>query len=717
MSKIVRVVSSGVCTCSGVGAGRAFDYATGSEGDAFEQLSVFDSPKHGAKQVGIARGFDEAKYSKLSHCGKILFAAIEDALANLDLSEIAPSRISLFFGTSIGGIFEAENMLARNLECPKNQSWRELRDYECSTIAEYASKKFSFSGECVTYSTACSSSSLALADACNAIVQGDCDVVIVCGADAISRITVNGFGSLLLLSQGRARPFDKDRDGINLGEAGAVVVLASDEVAKKVSQNASLGVVTGWACSADAYHPTAPHPDGEGAARAMSSLLAKARVSPSEISYYNAHGTGTKGNDVAEFSAMKKIFGADIPPYSSVKRAFGHTLGASGVLNVVLTIEAMRRGVLLPNLGFASSGDEFSQEPIRSTKDAKISNALCVSLGFGGNNSATVLSQNDVASEASEQKRLFVYSFGAVAPNLNGRAHVEMSVLLPNIAPLKKRRWAKLQQIALEATSQAMASVDCSIAQERIAVCLGTGMGMVSETRRFIENTLVKKEAEPIPSAFTNSVHNAPASAVSLMFGFKGLNSAVTAKEISFECALKQAWRDINSGASDAALVGSCDESDEYAQNFLASNAKFSDLKTPIVDMGCAYFVAREGASIASTPVAEILSLHIGRVPRCSNAERDFVKNVVSKFIEGSAVDVFVSGVANKYQRGLVEEIFDAQIFSNVANVDDVFGRNYSASSFAIKFAVDKLKGSGKIAVAYTLSSSGMRALCVFKVL
>ncbi len=716
MSKVVRVVSSGVCTCSGVGTGRAFDYATGVDGDAFESLSVFESPKHSGKQVGIAKGFDTSKYSKLSHCGKILFAAIDDALASLDLSKIDSSRISLFFGTSIGGIFEAENMLARNIDCPQKQSWRELRDYECSTIAEYASKKFSFSGECVTYSTACSSSSLALADACNAIVQGDCDVAVVCGADAISRITVNGFGSLLLLSQGRARPFDKDRDGINLGEAGAVVVLASDGASKKVSQNGSLAVVAGWACTADAYHPTAPHPDGEGAARAMELSLAKAKISPTEISYYNAHGTGTKGNDTSEFSAMKKVFG-DIPPYSSVKRAFGHTLGASGVLNFVLTIEAMRRGILLPNLGFSSSGDEFTIEPICSPERAKISNALCVSLGFGGNNSATVISQNEIETDARKDKKLFVYSFGCVAPALSGRTQVEMSELLLNIAPLKKRRWAKLQQIALEMTSQAMASVNYSIEPERVAVCLGTGMGMVSETRRFIENTLIKKEAEPIPSAFTNSVHNAPASAVSLMFGFKGLNSAVTAKEISFECALKQAWRDINSATSDAAVVGACDEFAEYAQKFIISNAKFSDLKTPIVDMGCAYFVAREGSQINSKPVAEILKLHIGRVSRRLNAERDFVKNILSKFIGDLSVDVFVSGVANKYQRGLVEEIFEAPMFSNVKNIDAVFGRNYSASSFAIKFAVDKLKGSGKVALSYTLSSSGMRALCVFKVL
>ncbi len=716
MSQGIRVVSSGVCACSGSGIGKAFDCALGNLPDAFEKLSTFASPKHHDKFVGIARDFDELKYPKFSHCGKILFAALDEALASVDFSNVDNSRISIYFGTSIGGIFEAENMLSRNLESPQTASWRELRDYECSTIAELAAKKFSFFGECVTYSTACSSSSLALSDACNALVQGDCDVAIVCGADAISRITVNGFGSLLLLSQGRARPFDVNRDGINLGEAGVALVLASEDFVEKISAKPTPVSVLSWACSADAYHPTAPHPEGEGAARAINSALSAADISASEISYYNAHGTGTKGNDISEFSAMRKVFGSMLAPYSSVKHAFGHTLGASGVLNIALTVEAMRRGEMLPNLGFKSSGEEFSNQPIREACKADISNALCVSLGFGGNNSAAVLSLQKGHTKKVSSKRLFVYSNGVVSPFLEGNAQVEMAQLLSNVAPLKKRRWAKLQQIALEASSKALENLNFSVPFERVAVCLGTGMGMVSETVRFIEATLLKNEAEPIPSAFTNSVHNAPSSAVSLMFGFKGLNSAVTSKEISFESSLKQAWREINSGAVDAALVGACDESSVYAENFLSQNARFSDLQAKLADMGSVYFVAREGVQIDSKPVAEILKLHISRFSKCADCERDFVEKFVSEFASGE-VEVFVSGVANKYQRALVKDIFVKPCFASVTNIDEFYGRNYSASSFSIKSAVEKLKGTGKLAVSYTLSSAGMRAICIFKVL
>ena len=341
----ICAVSSGVCTCSGNSVDKAFVSATGKANDFFSQISSFNSPRHQQKMVGVARGFDKQKNSKLSHCGKILFEALEQALKDLDFSEVNRDRISLYFGTSIGGIFEAENMLNRNLKYPEAAKWQELRDYECSTIAEYAAKRYAFRGECSTYSTACSSSSLALADACNAIAQGDCDVAIVCGADAISRMTVNGFGSLLLLSQNRAKPFDVNRDGINLGEAGAVLVIASEDFAQKISKESPLAYISGWACTADAYHATAPHPQGDGAARVMSNAIVNANITPADISFYLAHGTGTKGNDSAEYAAMKTVFG-NVGLYASVKRAFGHTLGASGILNAILAIESILLSVM-----------------------------------------------------------------------------------------------------------------------------------------------------------------------------------------------------------------------------------------------------------------------------------------------------------------------------------------------------------------------------------
>ncbi len=706
MSNVVCAVSSGICACSGEGVEQAFLCATNQTKDFFSPNTTFDSPRHCQKQVGIASANCTQKFSKLSHCAKILFSAIEQALFGLDLSGVPSNKISIYFGTSIGGIFEAENMLVKNITTPESESWEKLRFYECSTIAELAAKHFGFLGESITYSTACSSSSLALADACNAITQGDSEIAIVCGADAISRITVNGFGSLLLLSQGRAKPFDENRDGINLGEAGVAIVLASKKIAEKISSQKPLAYISGWGTTADAYHATAPNPTGEGAARAMNIAIERSGIEKSEISYYNAHGTGTKGNDSSEFVAMQSVFGADVLPYSSVKRAFGHTLGASGVLNVILTIESMRRGKSLVNAGFESNSIDVSKCPILKSENIEIKNALSVSLGFGGNNAVSVISKEEPKEFTSIKKRLFIYSVGKVEPKDKSNV-VEMSELLKDVAPLKKRRWAKLQQMALDCATSSLNDVQLNLQNHQVGVCLGTGLGMVAETQRFVEAVILSKEAEPIPSAFTNSVHNATSSAVAQKFSFKGLNSATTAKEVSFECALKQAWREINAGGISVALVGACDEHSLYAEKFLNNHAIFAK-QNKTTDFACVYLVASEG--VQSAPLAEVKALKISRVNKNEETESEFLKDFIS---ENGGVDCSVCLCANNvYQQKFIDNVLCLVGVGDVERINDC--SNYSTSAKMIEMSLRK---HGKRVLNYTLSSTGLRAVSIVEIL
>ena len=706
MQRGVCVVSVGVCACSGNTPQSALECALGKTRDFFAPVSSFESPRHSAKMVGYARPASDFGGKLLPHCAKILFSALDGALAGLDFSEVDSARKSLYLGTSIGGVFESENMLARNMASPENASWGELKFYECSALSELAAKRYGFGGECAAYSTACSSSYVALADACNAIVQGDCDVAAVCGADALSRITLNGFGSLLLLSQSRARPFDKLRDGINLGEAAAVLILASERFAEKISHKKPLACVSGWACTADAYHATAPHPQGEGAARAMKNALSFAGIAPEKISYYNAHGTGTKGNDTAEYAAMESVFGAGGVPYSSIKRAFGHTLGASGALNAAVSVSAMNAGVLVPNLGYSDGGGEFARAPITESSRAELENVLSVSLGFGGNNAAAVFLKQSVRHSA-RKGRLFVYSAAEVAPFASGGQTVGLPDLLPNVPALKKRRWAKLQQMVLDCAERSLDGFDISNA-EKIGVCFGTGAGMVSETRRFIEATISKREAEPIPSAFTNSVHNAAASAVSLRFGLKGLNSAVSAKEISFEAALKQAWRAVNSGALDSAVVCAGDEYSDLAEKFVGQNAVFAKPAKPLTDYACAYFVGAENVGLsgggAAKPLAEIKSLEVFR--RKSARE-------TAELLAGCA-RAYLSAPDNANLRAFADSVFALAGVGRVCDVSEHCGANYSASGAA--FAAALRDGAG-LAASVSLSSAGMCAVTVFEVL
>ena len=697
-------MSLGLRTSAGETAGDSWRSAV-SGADCLERLSLFESPRYGEKFAGL----DKSMIDDSGRCGKILFSAVDEAMRGADISRIKKGRISVYLGTSIGGIFETENMIKNNAEKGvKNLS--ALSRYECSTLAELAAKRIGARGECAAFSTACSSSSLALAEGCNAVVQGDCDAALICGVDSLSRITVNGFGSLMLLSAGKCRPFDKNRDGINLGEAaGAILIVSSDFLFGQKP----LAYISGWSCTCDAYHATAPHPSGEGAARAMVCALKTASLKASEISYYNAHGTATKGNDIAEAAALKSVFAENIPPVSSLKRVFGHTLGASGIVNAAMSVAAVENKTVPQNSGYEDFDAEVGIEPLAQSRACDVENVLSVSLGFGGNNGAVVVSKNAQNASANfGKRRLFVFGRSILG---NGSAYDDAE-LLKDVPPLKKRKFAHLQKMGLETAAQAVAQADSAADANRISVCWGTGLGMTSQTRAFIENVFEKKEAEPMPTAFTNSVHNAVPSAIAVRWGFKGLNSAVTAKEISFECALAQAKREINSFAADAAVVCAGDEYNSYAADFLdSSHAKYSDTGGKrLSDFAAAYFVGAENSARAK-PLFEILSLDIRRASKSVGEECAAIAELLERsgVAKGGVSRWFSSKGANGYQRKFLKSLAD-KIGASFTNPPSKYGDNYCLSASVFCECAGR---TGDICLQYTLSSTSMRAVTLFKVL
>lgn len=705
-------VSCGLCSCAGGSAADAWKQCTGEAPDAFGFLSLFESPRYSSKKVGMARG---AKFPragrKISRCADIMLSAVSDAMAGFDFNAEELSEFGVFFGTSIGGVFETENALLENIKSG-GSDLRALKFYECSTIAELVAKRIGAKGPCMTFSTACSSSGLAFAAACDAISQGRLKAALVCGADAISRITVNGFGSLLLLSKDRAKPFDKNRDGINLGEAGGAVLLVSKDFAKQ-RKFEILAEISGWACTADAHHATAPHPDGEGAARAMSDAVSMARLAPSDISCVNSHGTGTQGNDLSEAKALKAVFGENVPPFFSVKRAFGHTLGASGVVNAIIAIEALKRNEIAPSLGFENFDEEIGLAPQSIPEKREIKNILSSSLGFGGNNASMVLSKNSSGEVAPVRQRdLFVFGAGSV--ETRGGGVCEASGLLPNIPALKKRKWAKLQQMALDASLKAASGLEISAAEEKTGVVFGTGLGMTAETSRFIINTLEKNEAEPMPTAFTNSVHNATPSLVSLYCKYRGLNSAVTAKEISFECALWQVWLAVNSGSLDASIVGACDERSDYSERYMKNFARFSKVRDNFSDFAAAYFVGAEN-SCSNRPLAKIVLVDIARRMPGASAEAGRLKRLA----ENCGVDIskikklYVPCVCNAWQEKFLVGIEKNLSLDGIEDLSQKYGANYSVSAAAIMESL----GEPGIYAQYSPASAGSCAFTVFEVL
>jgi 3-oxoacyl-(acyl-carrier-protein) synthase len=196
----------------------------------------------------------------------------------------------------------------------------------------------------------------------------------------------------MILDKQHCRPMDASRKGLNLGEGAAYIVLEAEESAKKHNKEV-LCEITGYANANDAYHQTASSPDGYGPYLSMKEALDMSGLEPSQISYINAHGTGTDNNDLTEGLAIEKIFAPIIPPVSSTKPYTGHTLAAAGVVETVFSIMSIRQQILIPNLNFSQRIEELNFEPIKDLQKAEVNHVITNSFGFGGNDSSLVLSK------------------------------------------------------------------------------------------------------------------------------------------------------------------------------------------------------------------------------------------------------------------------------------------------------------------------------------
>ena len=221
--------------------------------------------------------------------------------------------------------------------------------------------------------------------------QGGTDIVVAGGSECITKFHLNGFNSLMILDHSQCRPFDAERAGLNLGEGAAFVVL--EEASHAAARNAkALARLSGYGNACDAFHQTASSPDGEGAYLAMSKALKTAGLKPSDIDYVNAHGTGTPNNDESESQAMMRVFGKDLPPVSSTKGMTGHTTSASGAIETVICILALKNGFLPVNYGFSNPMENGIVPNMDLHKGCKLRHVLCNSFGFGGNDSSLVIS-------------------------------------------------------------------------------------------------------------------------------------------------------------------------------------------------------------------------------------------------------------------------------------------------------------------------------------
>lgn len=330
----------------------------------------------------------ENNYSRTAMLGVI---AAKEAIADAGITDIKKYKTGIVSGTSVGGMDMTEKYYYEYLTEKEPQKYIESHHAGDSTqkIAEQLGIEQSL---VTTISTACSSAANAIMLGARLIKSGKLDRVVVGGADCLSKFTINGFKTLMILSDTFNTPFDENRKGLNLGEAAAFLVLESDAVVKAENKKV-LAYVKGYGNANDAFHQTASSDNGDGATLAMEKALKVANLKPSEIDYINAHGTATGNNDLSEGRAILRIFGEEMPEFSSTKAFTGHTLAAAGAIEAVYSVLALQNNIIFPNLNFKTPMKEFSMIPQTELKKKELNTVLSNSLGFGGNCSTVIFSK------------------------------------------------------------------------------------------------------------------------------------------------------------------------------------------------------------------------------------------------------------------------------------------------------------------------------------
>ena len=487
---------------------------------------------------------DETPMSRTTLMGAI---AIRQALnhAGISVEELNGKRVALISGTTVGGMDLTENYYEQMktddslLYLPKSN--------ECGKSTEEMAEIVGLvNAQTCTISTACSSALNSIILGSEMLKRNEVDVVIAGGSEALSRFHLNGFNTLMILDKEQCRPFDDTRAGLNLGEGAAFVVLEKNS-------DKSLAFVAGYGNRCDAFHQTASSDNGEGAYLAMKDALEMAHLKPEDIQYVNAHGTGTPNNDITESQALIRIFGEDMPEISSTKAFTGHTTSASGSIEAVICILAMQNNFTPANLGWKNK-IEGGIVPTLGNDNIVLENVICNSFGFGGNDSSMVISKS---APVYVEENTPEYSYKIVAEEVVTDVEV-LKELKEFVSPMESRRMGKLMKAAHLTSLRALkkAGIECPD-----AIITATSRGMLEISLQFLDDITAFGEELLKPTLFMQSTHNTLSSAIAIRTKCHGYNTTYSHGDESFEWAMRDAVRLIQTGKVNSVLVGSFDES------------------------------------------------------------------------------------------------------------------------------------------------------------
>lgn len=561
----MRVWVTGVGVVTGIGIGVEENIAALRAGrQGMGKVTLFptelDVPvsevKRSNEELKQLLGLDvDQTFSRTTLLGML---AAKEAVENARLQPQL-QQIGFISSTSVGGMDRSEHFYPAFKTNPNRGKMRDIASHDCAASTQQIASYLELSGY-TTISTACSSAANAIMLGARLIRSGRFETVVVGGTDALCRFTLNGFHSLMILDKEHCRPFDESRAGLNLGEGAGYLVLQSEQAVLATRPYCEL---TGYANANDAYHQTGSSPQGNGPFRSMSQALAMSGVGIEEIDYINVHGTGTAGNDASESSALQRLFGAHVPPFSSVKPFIGHTLGASQGIEAVYSVLSISRGFIYPNLNFRNAIRATGLLPETSFREGlPIRHVLCNSFGFGGNDTSLLFSK----AEYDEAPQTFPPIASHCHPAAKSRFYIQRSAsLLPDGEPNYKeiitdanlrRRMSRVVRMGVACGLECLGTT----ASEKIqAIITATGLGCLADTEKFMNAIIDQKEQMLNPTPFIQSTFNTMGAQIALIRQIEAYNMTYVHRGLSFESALVDSMTRITEG-DEKLLVGAVDE-------------------------------------------------------------------------------------------------------------------------------------------------------------
>jgi 3-oxoacyl-[acyl-carrier-protein] synthase II len=398
-----RVAITGIGLVSALGIGREANWEHMVAGlSGLRSVSLFDTTPFRSRIAGEVDLFDvQARFTpwqrrRWSRSEQLGVLATGEALAESGLLEsgIDRARVGVLLGAGTGDLLRNEEyyftMLTEGIDAGR-PTW--IYHHFSNAPVDAIASHFDLTGARACMVAACSSSAIAIGHAAELIMEGEIDAAVCGGTDALARLTFSGFNALRLMDPDPCRPFDASRAGMNIGEGAGVLVLEDMDRARR--RGAPIyAELAGYGLTCEAYHATAPEPDGRAIASTMASALEAAQVNADEIDHVNCHGTATPQNDKAEAKGLQVVFGdrARALPVTSVKSMIGHCLGSAGAIEAAITALTVARGIIPPTINHRATDPECAVDVVANeAREVRVRCALSTSLAFGGNDAALVL--------------------------------------------------------------------------------------------------------------------------------------------------------------------------------------------------------------------------------------------------------------------------------------------------------------------------------------